>query len=52
VIDDLCSAKILKLAANMPRAGRLPAPQGMVALEAACDAARSALARTTSADAA
>ena len=28
MIDDLYSAKILKLAANMPRAGRLPAPQG------------------------
>jgi NifU-like protein involved in Fe-S cluster formation len=27
VIDDLYSAKILGLAANMPRAGRLPAPQ-------------------------
>lgn len=26
MIDDLYSAKILKLAANMPRAGRLPAP--------------------------
>jgi NifU-like protein involved in Fe-S cluster formation len=28
VIDDLYSARILKLAANMPRAGRLAAPQG------------------------
>ncbi len=28
VIDDLYSAKILSLAANMPRAGRLAAPQG------------------------
>jgi len=28
MIDDLYSAKILKLAANMPRAGRLAAPQG------------------------
>jgi NifU-like protein involved in Fe-S cluster formation len=28
VIDDLYSAKILKLAANMPGAGRLAAPQG------------------------
>jgi NifU-like protein involved in Fe-S cluster formation len=27
VIDDLYSARILKLAANMPRAGRLAAPQ-------------------------
>ncbi len=27
MIDDLYSARILKLAANMPRAGRLPAPQ-------------------------
>ncbi len=26
MIDDLYSAKLLKLAANMPRAGRLPAP--------------------------
>ena len=26
MIDDLYSAKILKLAANLPRAGRLPAP--------------------------
>jgi NifU-like protein involved in Fe-S cluster formation len=26
MIDDLYSARILKLAANMPRAGRLPAP--------------------------
>ncbi|MFN3521824.1 MAG: iron-sulfur cluster assembly scaffold protein [Phenylobacterium sp.] len=28
MIDDLYSARLLKLAANMPRAGRLPAPQG------------------------
>ena len=28
MIDDLYSAKILKLAANMPRAGRLVSPQG------------------------
>lgn len=28
MIDDLYSAKILKLAANMPHAGRLPAPDG------------------------
>ena len=28
MIDDLYSAKLLALAANMPRAGRLPAPQG------------------------
>jgi NifU-like protein involved in Fe-S cluster formation len=28
VIDDLYSAKVLALAANMPRAGRLAAPQG------------------------
>jgi NifU-like protein involved in Fe-S cluster formation len=28
MIDDLYSAKILKLAANMPLAGRLPAPGG------------------------
>lgn len=28
MIDDLYSAKILKAAANMPRAGRLAAPQG------------------------
>jgi NifU-like protein involved in Fe-S cluster formation len=28
VIDDLYSAKVLALAANMPRAGRLPSPQG------------------------
>jgi NifU-like protein involved in Fe-S cluster formation len=28
MIDDLYSARILKLAANMPRAGRLAAPQG------------------------
>src|SRR5512142_1589974 len=28
MIDDLYSAKILALAANMPRAGRLAAPQG------------------------
>lgn len=28
MIDDLYSARILKLAANMPRAGRLGAPQG------------------------
>ena len=28
MIDDLYSSRILKLAANMPRAGRLPAPQG------------------------
>jgi NifU-like protein involved in Fe-S cluster formation len=28
MIDDLYSAKILGLAANMPHAGRLPAPQG------------------------
>jgi NifU-like protein involved in Fe-S cluster formation len=28
MIDDLYSAKILTLAANMPRAGRLPAPDG------------------------
>jgi NifU-like protein involved in Fe-S cluster formation len=28
MIDDLYSARILALAANMPRAGRLPAPQG------------------------
>ena len=27
MIDDLYSARILRLAANMPRAGRLPAPQ-------------------------
>ena len=27
MIDDLYSAKVLALAANMPRAGRLPAPQ-------------------------
>ncbi len=27
VIDDLYSARVLKLAANMPRAGRLTAPQ-------------------------
>lgn len=30
MIDDLYSAKILKLAANMPGAGRLAAPQGSV----------------------
>lgn len=29
MIDELYSAHILKLAANMPRAGRLPAPQGV-----------------------
>ena len=28
MIDDLYSAKVLKLAANMPRAGRLAAPDG------------------------
>lgn len=28
VIDDLYSAKVLTLAANMPRAGRLASPQG------------------------
>ena len=28
MIDDLYSARILKLAANLPHAGRLPAPQG------------------------
>jgi NifU-like protein involved in Fe-S cluster formation len=28
MIDDLYSAKLLRLAANMPRAGRLAAPQG------------------------
>ena len=28
MIDELYSARVLKLAANMPRAGRLPAPQG------------------------
>jgi len=28
MIDDLYSARLLKLAANMPRAGRLAAPQG------------------------
>ena len=28
MIDDLYSAKVLTLAANMPRAGRLAAPQG------------------------
>jgi NifU-like protein involved in Fe-S cluster formation len=28
VIDDLYSAKVLKLAAETPRCGRLPAPQG------------------------
>lgn len=28
MIDDLYSARILKLAANMPRAGRLAAPEG------------------------
>lgn len=28
MIDDLYSAKVLKLAANMPRAGRLAAPHG------------------------
>lgn len=28
MIDDLYSARLLALAANMPRAGRLPAPQG------------------------
>ena len=28
MIDDLYSAKVLTLAANMPRAGRLTAPQG------------------------
>jgi NifU-like protein involved in Fe-S cluster formation len=28
MIDDLYSARILKLAANMPRAGRLPSPGG------------------------
>jgi NifU-like protein involved in Fe-S cluster formation len=28
VIDDLYSAKVLALAANMPRAGRLAAPEG------------------------
>jgi NifU-like protein involved in Fe-S cluster formation len=28
VIDDLYSARVLRLAANMPRAGRLAAPQG------------------------
>ena len=27
MIDDLYSAKVLKLAANLPRSGRLPAPQ-------------------------
>lgn len=28
MIDDLYSARILKLAANLPHAGRLPAPEG------------------------
>lgn len=28
MIDDLYSARLLKLAANMPHAGRLPAPEG------------------------
>ena len=28
MIDDLYSARLLKLAANMPRAGRLAQPQG------------------------
>jgi NifU-like protein involved in Fe-S cluster formation len=28
VIDDLYSAKVLRLAADLPRAGRLPAPEG------------------------
>lgn len=28
MIDELYSARVLKLAANMPRSGRLPAPQG------------------------
>ncbi len=28
MIDDLYSARVLRLAANMPRAGRLAAPQG------------------------
>lgn len=28
MIDELYSARVLKLAANMPRAGRLPVPQG------------------------
>ncbi|HEX6866990.1 MAG TPA: iron-sulfur cluster assembly scaffold protein, partial [Caulobacteraceae bacterium] len=28
MIDDLYSSRILKLAANMPRAGRLDAPDG------------------------
>jgi NifU-like protein involved in Fe-S cluster formation len=30
MIDDLYSAQLLKLAANMPRAGRLPAPDASV----------------------
>ena len=30
MIDDLYSAKLLKLAGNMPRAGRLPAPDASV----------------------
>ena len=30
MIDDLYSARVLKLAANMPHAGRLPAPQASV----------------------
>jgi NifU-like protein involved in Fe-S cluster formation len=30
MIDDLYSARLLKLAANMPRAGRLPAPDATV----------------------
>ncbi len=30
MIDDLYSAKVLKLAANMPHAGRLPAPDATV----------------------
>ena len=30
MIDDLYSARLLKLAANMPRLGRLPAPDGDV----------------------
>lgn len=30
MIDDLYSAKLLKLAANMPRAGRLPQPDASV----------------------
>ena len=34
MIDDLYSAKLLKLAANMPRAGRLAAPDATATVHA------------------